>query len=208
MTLITPTEFSRRCGITKQAVFKSLDAGSIPFTYRGKKKLIDIDNPDVIAYATSNSRQREDAKKNDSPEPSEKQKRIMSKSNNRADLPNKKQSNQRNPSEQPDGDSKFEAQRRKAIADARIAEKKADHAEKHLLHTGFISNVLFRYVEKLNSNVERTSSVFVSDIGKQILSDGEVLPKHIEKFTADILALTDDTKKALAKEIDNYEPQL
>ena len=214
MTLTTPTKFARQCGITKQAVFKSIDAGLIPFTLSGKKKLIDTDHPDVIAYAQSNSRQREDAKKNDaSPPPilkqtSEQPERIMAKQNNPSKLPEGKSHKRNNQSDVPDGESKYDAQRRKAIADARIAEKKADHAEKHLLHTGFISNVLIRYIEKLNSNVERTASVFVTDMGKQIISDGEVLPRHIEKFTADILALTDDTKKALVKEIDNYEPQL
>jgi hypothetical protein len=214
VTPITPTEFARQCGITKQAVFKSLDAGLIPFIERGKKKLIDTDNPDVIAYAQSTSYQREDAKKNDSGT-SEKSEQIMSKNNNTSDKRDKKLSDPRTSSQQPEQNNgegapgeKFMIDLRTKRAKMKQAELTADALEKKLLPTDFVEFHVFRYLEKLNSNIERTASVYVTDVGKQILSDGEVLPKHIEKFTADCLALTDDTKKAIKKEIKKYEPKL
>jgi hypothetical protein len=217
LTIITPTEFARQCGITKQAVFKSLDAGLIPFIERGKKKLIDTDNPDVLTYARSTSYQREDAKKNDSGT-SEKSEQIMTKSNNTSDKRDKKLSDPRDVSGKPprnnepatgnDEDTKFMIDLRTKRAKMKQAELTADALEKKLLPTDFVEFQVFRYLEKLNSNIERTASVYVTDMGKQILSDGEVLPKHIEKFTADCLALIDDTKKAIKKEIKKYEPKL
>ena len=212
--IITPTEFARKCGISKQAIFKALDAGIIPFSSSGKKKLIDTDHPDIIAYAQSTSRQREDAKKNDAPErqiASKKQERKMSKQNNRSDIHDRKQQKLQNRSDIPANngeETKYEIDFRTKKAKMREAELKADALEKKLLPTDFVQDHLFRYIEKLNSNIERTASVYVTDMGKQILSDGEVLPKHIEKFTGDCLALIDDTKKAIVKAIKKYEPKL
>lgn len=189
MKLITQSELakiiSEKTGepFSRQAVNKSLEEGRIPFVVQGKKKLVDLDDKNIQGYIKDVNRQREQAKKNGSP--SEKSK------GNEPDI---------------EGLSSFELKQRKELAQTRIQEIKADHLSKKNLPTKFIEGCYLKYIERLHSVIERVASTGIQDIGSEILSAGEVRPEHIEKFTNLFLEAMDTNKKAVAKEVDKYEP--
>jgi acyl-CoA reductase-like NAD-dependent aldehyde dehydrogenase len=203
MNLVNPTELARiieqQTGepFTRQAVHKAIAEGIIPFTLQGKKKLVDLDNQHVQGYIRDNNRQREQVKKNDT-----------------AKLPEKKQGKQKIPSKLLDeigADieelSDFDIKQKIKLADMRIKEARANHAEKKLVATEFVQNYLFKYIENLNSNIERIAAVQLKEVGKSIIEEGEVKPVHITKFTNQVLEVIHLTKKNIIREIENYEPK-
>jgi len=197
MTLITPTELARRCDITKMAAFKAIESGLIPFILQGKRKMIDLDDPAVIEYMRGDYRQRDAAKKNDTSKLSE-----------------KKQGKIKIPSKLADeigtdieGLSDFEIKQKIKLADMRIKEARANHAEKKLVATEFVQNYLFKYIENLNSNIERIAAVQLKEVGKSIIEEGEVKPVHITKFTNQVLEVIHLTKKNIIRELEKYEPK-
>ena len=203
MNLISPTELARiieqQTGepFTRQAVHKAIAEGIIPFTLQEKKKLVDLDNPHVKAYIRDDNRQREQAKKNDT-----------------AKLPEKKQGKVKIPSKLADeigtdieGLSDFDIKQKIKLADMRIKEARANHAEKKLVATEFVQNYLFKYIENLNSNIERSAAVQLKEVGKSIIEEGEVKPVHITKFTNQVLEVIHLTKKNIIRELEKYEPK-
>jgi len=97
--------------------------------------------------------------------------------------------------------------KRKKKADAKISELKASFLEKRLAPMEVIDSIHFRYLERFNSNMERLASVYIGEVGKEILECGEVQPCHIEKFLSHILNAIHDNKLAVAKEFENYNPR-
>jgi acyl-CoA reductase-like NAD-dependent aldehyde dehydrogenase len=203
MNLVNPTELARiieqQTGepFTRQAVHKAIAEGIIPFTLQGKKKLVDLDNQHVQGYIRDNNRQREQVKKNDT-----------------AKLSEKKQGKVKIPSKLADeigtdieGLSDFDIKQKIKLADMRIKEARANHAEKKLVATEFVQNYLFKYIENLNSNIERIAAVQLKEVGKSIIEEGEVKPVHITKFTNQVLEVIHLTKKNIIREIENYEPK-
>ena len=203
MNLISPTELARiieqQTGepFTRQAVHKAIDEGLIPFTLSGKKKLVDLDNPHIQSYIRDNNRQREQAKKKET-----------------SKLPEKKQEKPKIPAKLQDeigtdieGLSDFDIKQKIKLADMRIKEARANHAEKKLVATEFVQNYLFKYIENLNSNIERIAAVQLKEVGKSIIEEGEVKPVHITKFTNQVLEVTHLTKKNIIRELEKYEPK-
>jgi len=203
MNLITPTELARlieqQTGkpFTRQAVHKAIDEGLIPFTLQGKKKMVDTDNPHVQGYIRDNNRQREQAKKNDT---SEKQKQKPTKPKIPSKLADEIGGNIEELSD-------FEIKQKIKLADMRIKEARANHAEKKLVATEFVQTYLFKYIENLNSNIERIAAVQLKEVGKSIIEEGEVKSVHITKFTNQVLEVIDSTKKNIIKELEKYEPK-
>jgi acyl-CoA reductase-like NAD-dependent aldehyde dehydrogenase len=203
MNLVNPTELARiieqQTGepFTRQAVHKAIAEGIIPFTLQGKKKLVDLDNQHVQGYIRDNNRQREQVKKNDT-----------------AKLSEKKQGKVKIPSKLADeigtdieGLSDFDIKQKIKLADMRIKEARANHAEKKLVATEFVQNYLFKYIENLNSNIERIAAVQLKEVGKSIIEEGEVKPVHITKFTNQVLEVIHSTKKNIIRELEKYEPK-
>jgi len=203
MNLITPTELARiieqQTGepFTRQAVHKAIAEGIIPFTLQEKKKLVDLDNPHVKAYIRDDNRQREQAKKKDT-----------------SKLQEKKQGKVKIPSKLADeigtdieGLSDFDIKQKIKLADMRIKEARANHAEKKLVATEFVQTYLFKYIENLNSNIERIAAVQLKEVGKSIIEEGEVKPVHITKFTNQVLEVIHLTKKNIIRELEKYEPK-
>ena len=258
MNLITPTELARRCDISKQAVFKAIDQGLIPFTLQGKKKLVDLDDPAIQVYVTDNNRQREAVKKNDStqlqelqsmviPEEREAMAKVAKKLPNlipallesakkiRAEQQEQRAAKMNKPSgkgkekvnelkdlskliaqkmAEKHGSSEIQnfdpyaLKMRKLVAETKIKEFQAEAQNKNLIPTEVIDSIHFRYLERFNSNMERLASVYIGEVGKEILEAGEVLPAHIEKFLSAILNAIHDNKLAVAKEFKKYDPKL
>lgn len=204
MNLISPTELARiienQTGepFTRQAVHKAIDEGLIPFTLQGKKKMVDTDNPHVQSYIRDNNRQREQAKKNDTSKlPKQKPDKIK--------IPSKLQDEIGTNIEEL---SDFEIKQKIKLADMRIKEARANHAEKKLVATEFVQTYLFKYIENLNSNIERIAAVQLKEVGKSIIEEGEVKSVHITKFTNQVLEVIDTTKKNIIKELEKYEPKI
>lgn len=217
MNTITPTAFSRLCGVTKQAIFDALRNGLLPFVQDGKKKKIDLDNPDVRAYQENETRQREVARQNTS----EKQVKIVAKSNNtskkpvenipKKQVPSKKQSKKIPPI--PSGSileymDVAEITKQTKIAELEKKRVQSEILKKNYLPKDFIIDGLFRYIERLNSNLERSAAVFIGEVGNKILEAGEVAPEHIEIFVSMVLEAIHNTKKKILGEIERYEPKL
>ena len=201
METVNPTDFARICGVTKQAIFKALSDGVIPFTPVGKKKMIDINSPAAQMYMNAPGR------KLCLDIPSKKREEKPPITPRPAKLPNIKTIDYRSPSAN-DDESLYELNNRAKHAEARIKEAKAAALEKKLLPIDFIEDGLFRYIEKLNSNIERSASIFISEVGQRILESGEIMPEHTEKFVSMILNLIHETKINIRKEIEKYEPNV
>jgi len=101
-----------------------------------------------------------------------------------------------------------EIRRRAQYADMLKKEAQAAILEKRALPRDYVEEWLFKYLEKLNSTVERTASVSLDEIGGRILEAGRVLPEHSMEFTNLILQAIHNTKKAIVKSIKDYEPRL
>jgi len=201
METVNPTDFARICGVTKQAIFKALNDGVIPFTPVGKKKMIDVNDPAVKLYMNVPGR------KLCLDIPSKKREEKPQKMKRPAKLQDIKNIDYSNTSGNDDA-SIYELTTRTKHAEARIKEAKAAALEKKLLPIDFIEDGLFRYIEKLNSNIERSASIFISEVGQRILESGEIMPEHTEKFVSMILNLIHETKLNVRKEIEKYEPNV
>lgn len=201
METVNPTDFARICGVTKQAIFKALSDGVIPFTPVGKKKMIDVNSPAAQIYMNAPGR------KLCLDIPSKKREEKPPITPRTPKLPDIKTMDYRNPSTN-DDETLYEMNNRAKHAEARIKEAKASALEKKLLPIEFIEDGLFRYIEKLNSNIERSASIFISEVGQKILESGEIMPEHTEKFISMILNLIHETKLNVRKEIEKYEPNI
>lgn len=116
----------------------------------------------------------------------------------------------RNPGSSPSHSSDPDAaeiKRRTQIAEMRKKELIAAHLERLLLPVDFLQDKIFRYLEKLHSNIERAAGVGCDEIGLKILDAGEVTPAHIEEFTNTVLKIIHETKLGIIREIKNYEPK-
>jgi hypothetical protein len=78
---------------------------------------------------------------------------------------------------------------------------------KELLPVADVEDIYFSYLEKLNSNIERLAGTYLRDIGKDILSKGEGLPEHTEKFLTHVLSLIHNTKAEVLKKFNAYIPE-
>ena len=188
MNLITQIKFAEQIGISRQGISKALKNGLLPYVEQGNKKMIDLNNPSVKSYVKNSPGQREVYK-------------------NTPEIKQTKQPKIVNTSE--DGlVSMHDIVQRDKIAQMKLREAKAAAAEKILLPTVFIEDGLFRFIERLASNIERSSSVYIQEVGAQILNTGEILPEHIETFVNAMLKLTHDTKRKIEKEIKEFEPDV
>ena len=216
MNLVSPTEFSRNMGISKQAVFQALMDGLLPFVKKGKRKYIDIDDEGVQGYIKNNSRQREAGKIR-----SEKWDGKHIKNENASNKQVSKKGKLKTKSKKPDKKirklsvltdfeelSVHEINKRTKFAEMQKKQIQVEILEKNYLPRDFIEDGLFRYIEKLNSNIERSSAIFIREVGQMVLDSKEVTPKHIDKFTSLMLGLIYTTKKQIEKAIKKYEPQL
>ena len=129
------------------------------------------------------------------------------KNNKRSEKQNKKQEDNGNPSDI-ENFNPYIWNARKKIAETKIKEFQADAQNKDLAPMEVIDSIHFRYLERFNSNMERLASVYIGEVGKEILEAGEILPAHIEKFLSHILNAIHDNKLAVAKEFKKYDPKL
>ena len=205
MEFITPTELARRAGVSKQAVFKQLEKNNLPFKLQGKKKLIDADDPSVQIYIADNPGKQE--KKKPLKPPSEKQPKKEPKLTTTSEKQPKKQPELTDPAKF-EGLDAFEMKRRAQFADMRKRELQVLVLEKKYLPIEFIDGVYIRYIETLNSTIERLASTYITDVGKRILEAGEILPEHIEGFISHALEAIHNNKKTIQRYIKNYEPEI
>jgi hypothetical protein len=208
MEYITPTELARRAGVSKQAVFKQLEKNNLPFILQGKKKLIDADDPNVKLYIEDNPGKKEklQSEKPVKP-PSKKQTKKLLKSETSSEKLPPKIPKLPDSSKFEDIDP-FEMKRRAQFADMRKRELQVLALEKKYLPIDFIDGVYIKYIENLNSVIERLAGTYITDIGKAILEAGEVQPIHIEGFIEHTLQAIDNNKKTIKKLIKNYEPEV
>ena len=196
---ITQSEFARLIGLSRQGVGLALKEGLIPFELDGKKKVIDINNPDVKVYIKSQSRQREAVKKKPTTTTA---KGTSPAKKTAAKKPVKKTASEEDLSEL----SPNELHKQIKITELKRKNLEYEIKQKKFLPTDFIQDGLFTYIEKLNSTMERSASVFINEIGQQILAEQEVTPKHIDSFVTLVLQAIDDTKKSILKQIKKYDP--
>lgn len=200
---ITPSELARICTengnpLTRQAVHKAMLSGIIPYSNRGGKKYIDLENPAIQEYIHGTNRQREQVKRT-----SEKHTKSAPPSKKPTGKPAKPGS----ASEMENLDP-HEMNRRAKFAEMRKKELQVLVMEKKYLPVDFIDAVYIKHLENFHSLMERTAGTYIQDIGKKILESGEVLPEHIEKFTSLILEAIHNNKKQTRKFVNDYEPHL
>jgi hypothetical protein len=187
---------------TRQACHKAAGEGLFPIITQGKKKLVDLADPAVRLYIGQDNRQREQAKKKD--ERANMKDKKQAKPAGASKLQKHKSVNPIDPSEL----DPYVIKQRAMVADMRKKEAQAKIIEKNYLPREFIEDGLFRYLEKLNTVIERSASVYIAEVGQKILEAGEVQPVHIERFISLVLQSIHDTKKKVIKEIEKYEPRL
>jgi hypothetical protein len=214
MNSISQAELARRAGVRRQAISQVISSGAIPYILEGKKKKINPEDPAVKYYISNSPRQREAASENRiekpakietlSEKPEENKPEIKEPSENQ----DKKDDVPEIPSEimQIIKDTVLGIKLRTIRAEMKKKELIAAAMEKKLLPRHFIENVIFRYIERLGSNIERASGVNIEKIGQKILEAGEVTPAHIEEFTNMILKITHETKLSEIREIRKYDP--
>jgi len=196
--LITPTELSRKIGISKQAVFDAIANGRIPVVKEKGRRLIDTSDKSVKIYM--------EKERTSDPLPEKPTKPVRP-----SKLPGKKTAKTSAPSTFQDDDNPtdpYMIRQRAMIAEMRKKEAQAKILEKNYLPREFIEDGLFRYLERLNTTIERSASVFINEIGAKILEAGEVTPEHIEHFTGLVLEAIHNTKKRVIQEIEKYEPKI
>ena len=204
MNLISPTELARiiteKSGepFSRQAVHKAIAEGLIPFVLQGKKKMVDLDDKNVAGYIREDNRQREQVKKNDTA-------KLQKQKPKKVKIPSKLRDELGGNLEEL---SDFEIKNRIKKADLRKKEIQVFVLEKKYLPSDFVEDVYVTYLEKFNTTIERFAATYIRDIGKDIISKGEVLPEHIEAFTSKILETIDRNKKSVQREKLNYEPHL
>jgi hypothetical protein len=206
MKQITIPELVKICAenknpVTRQAVHKAITQGLIPYGKKGDKKYLDLDNPAVQEYIHGTNRQREAVAA------SKKQSGKPTKTQTQAKLPAGKQGKPAAPS--PDENLEpYEMNRRAKFADMRKRELQVLVMEKKYLPIDLIDAVYIKHLENFHAIIERTASTYIQDIGKKILEAGEILPEHIEKFTALVLEAMHNNKKQIRKFVNEYEPSL
>jgi hypothetical protein len=183
---------------TRAAIAKSILEGRLTAHIKGKKRLIDLDDKQTKLYIRAVNRQREQAKKTNEyikylDKAAEKEDKKSKKKKGTSDLENL---------------DPMEMRRRAQFADMRKRELQVLILEKKFLPIEFVDGVYIKYIETLNSTIERLASTFINDIGKKILESGEILPEHIEKFTSLILEAIHNNKKTLKRIVKDYEPGL
>jgi hypothetical protein len=200
-TELTIQEFAKQSGLSRQAVHDAVNAGKIPARKTAKTTYIDPESPAVKVYLM-------DSVKNS----------VESKSRNytnrpgavglRAPFTEGKRKDQQPPSDDGTitGETPYEIKMRTLMAEMRKKEAQAKILEKNYLPREFIEDGLFRYLERLNTTIERSASAFVTEVGQKILEAGEVNPSHIEAFVSLVLEAIDGTKKRIIKEIEKYDP--
>ncbi|HPA72829.1 MAG TPA: hypothetical protein PKY31_11200 [Spirochaetota bacterium] len=71
----------------------------------------------------------------------------------------------------------------------------------------FIDGVIFRYLEKLHTNIERVASVCLDEIGGRILEAGRVTPGIETDHLNNFLKCIHDTKTVFAAAVENFDPR-
>ena len=205
MKKINQSRLATLAGVTRQAVSLAIDEGIIPFVMDGRTRAVDLDDPEVKEYIAMTNTSRENRSEKREPKPA--------KPASPSKLPAKKSpkpvsaSGPAGPQVPSDIDA-HEIRRRAQYADMLKKEAQAAILEKRALPRDYVEEWLFKYLEKLNSTVERTASVSLDEIGGRILEAGRVLPEHSMEFTNLILQAIHNTKKAIVKSIKDYEPKL
>lgn len=106
------------------------------------------------------------------------------------------------------GIDKTQSELQKEYLQKRIAklELERDIKLKKYLLTDFIEHFLFKYLESLNINIERTASVGIGDFSKKIIDAGELTQAIRVEFTNLFLSTIHRTKQQIINEIKNYDP--
>lgn len=97
-----------------------------------------------------------------------------------------------------------ELQKKKIKLQSEKIKQDIDIRSNDFLPTEFVENNLFRYIEKLHSNIERGASVFIQESASNILYEGELTNSELEKFINKFLTLCHQTKQQIIKELKEY----
>lgn len=204
MNLVNQSELARiiekKTGesFSSQAVNTAITEGRLNCVLEGKKRLVDIDDKLTKLYIRTVNRQRGQAKKTNE------YIKYLNESSEKDDQKSKKRGDR---SEIDDLDP-MEMRRRAQYADMRRRELQVLVMEKKYLPIEFIDGVYIKYIESLNSTVERLASTYITDVGKKILEAGEILPEHIEKFCSFVLEAISNNKKTVKRMLKDYEPHI
>jgi len=204
MNLITQAELKKiiedKTGesFSNQAISIAVTEGRLAAHLKGKRRMVDLDDKQTKLYIRTVNRQREQARKING---------YVKYLDEAEEKENKKDKKKGDTSKLEDLDP-MEMMRRSKFAEMRRKELQVLILEKKFLPIEFVDDVYIKYMETLNSTIERLSSTFINDIGKKILEAGEVLPEHIEKFTSLVLEAIHNNKKIVKRVVKNYEPSL
>jgi len=205
MSLIKPTVFARQTNISKQAVFKAITNGNLPFQLVNNKKMIDTDDPGVINYRCNNSHQREVAKK----PPSEIEAKKIAKSKARSefvdDLPpnlSLTSGESSGNSQTIDGMTAFDLGLNKKYEDWKKVQLLNEKLRGRLLDRGMVYDYVFLYLDKINSNLERLAGAFLTDVGHKIIEAAGVDSGIREEWKSGVLEGIDNAKREVVKRLD------
>jgi len=210
MAKLTTTQLADLIGITKQAVSKAAREGIIsPCEKKGKVVYYDTEDHDVKFYIETNpqSGPREKPSKKPVKKPVKKSAKKKSTSKKVVKKTTKNNGNE-DKHENIDELSAAEINRRAKLADMKKKEMQAEILQKKYIDTEFAQLVVFKYIEKLNSTIERTAGVWIEDAVNAGIESGQCTPKIKEGFINLCLEAADTTKKNLIKSIKKYEPKL
>lgn len=227
MILISQVDFAKMIGISRQAVSKAVKKKMIPHSLDGKIKKIDIENEIVKAYMKTTSLKRSniirkitqpDKKGKKSNEikivkPGKQKKQVKA-----IIVPEKKKLIPITDADGPDNDEletqeddyQYSIEYLKARAEKEkqtVIEKKLKNAKMRgdLLDREAVYTSVIMYLDKVNSNLERLSDSFLSDIGSDIVTASKVTPEIRERWRSSVLEQIDDAKKLVIKKIKEIE---
>ena len=201
MKLLTQSEFARQLHISRQAVGIAIKEKKIDTITQGKRKFINMDSYKTIQYIKADNSHRkhlakttpfQEKKKGKQPG---KSKKVKTKAEIKEDL-------------DIPADSSLELHENDMIAavyqKARTREKlemvikrKLENAYKRgtLIDREKVYNSVMFFLDRIFRNLELLSGTFLSDIGNEIITAGNVTPAIRKRWVDEILSQIDEAKE-------------
>jgi transcriptional regulator with XRE-family HTH domain len=217
--LLSMTDFSKLCGVSRQAVSKAVKNGLLDVVLSGKLKKIDKNVYKSVRYLKSFAKERKSETrkirdkiiKNNSISPKKINKKgkkkvkddiIEEKEKTVSITLPKNNGNQKEIAELIKLANRLEYAKTEKMEQQAISEKlKNARLRGELIDREMVYNNVFLYLDKLHSNLERLADSFLSDLGGRIIDKGKVTPKFRSIWKNEIMSQIDETKKTIVKQI-------
>lgn len=225
--LVSQSEFARIIGISKQAIFSAIKKNQLTIIIDGKKKRINLNGKKTKLYMLASSPQRNDdlqkyVKTKSKLQPIIKGKKPTGKKKVITKVKKKQGKNELiiKPSEsgnktidtgnEDDESFEYTITYLKARAEKEketVIQKKLQNAKIRgdLLSREIVYTSIMMYLDKLHSNLERLSGSYLSDIGSDIVTAGNVTPAIRNRWRSGVMEQIDDAKKIIVKKIKEIE---